>query len=197
SGQHLKLSITVNPDQSHQAQAEAIRSLSQKSNDPQTRFLLFWRFLEGELNRQEPDLDWEILPADTRVPNHSLLHHNRVVSAFAAVEKPATLVFSIGPVQGFIATARKTRDLWMGSYLLSYLIWHAIKVIAEKLGPDNLIYPSLLEQPLVDFWLSQKFALGERPEESRLRLATFPNKFNAIVPAEQAESLAKECEQAL
>ncbi|MCX7778567.1 MAG: hypothetical protein N2381_11045, partial [Armatimonadetes bacterium] len=26
SGQHLKLSITVNPDQSHQAQAEAIRS---------------------------------------------------------------------------------------------------------------------------------------------------------------------------
>ncbi|MCX7969585.1 MAG: hypothetical protein N3B10_14015, partial [Armatimonadetes bacterium] len=47
------------------------------------------------------------------------------------------------------------------------------------------------------FWLNQKFALAERPEESRLRLATFPNKFNAIVPAEQAESLAKECEKAL
>lgn len=29
------------------------------------------------------------------------------------------LAISIGPVQGFIAAARRTRDLWMGSYLLS------------------------------------------------------------------------------
>ncbi len=198
SGQHLPLNITVSPEQSHSAQAEAIRSLSQKSNDPQKRFLLFWRCLEEELHRSEPNLIWEILPADTRVPNHSLLHHNRVASVFAAIAKPATLVFSIGPVQSFIATARKTRDLWMGSYLLSYLIWHAIKIIAEKLGPDHVIYPSLLEQPLVDFWLSREKDLQiAEPDESRLRLATFPNKFNAIVPAEESENLARECEKAV
>ncbi|MEM4204745.1 MAG: type III-B CRISPR-associated protein Cas10/Cmr2, partial [Candidatus Methanomethylicaceae archaeon] len=197
SGQHLHLNITISPDTSSEVQAEAVRSLSQKSNDPQKRFLLFWRCLEEELHRSEPNLIWEILPADTRVPNHSLLHHNRVASAFAAIAKPATLVFSIGPVQSFIATARKTRDLWIGSYLLSYLIWHAIKVIAEKPGPDHVIYPSLLEQPLVDFWLSEKDLQVTKPDESRLRLATFPNKFNAIVPAEEAESLARECEKAV
>ena len=30
-------------------------------------------------------------------------------------------VCSIGPVQDFIATARKSRDLWFGSWLLSEL----------------------------------------------------------------------------
>jgi hypothetical protein len=29
--------------------------------------------------------------------------------------------------------------LWMGSFLLSYLTWHAIKVIAERLGPDHVL----------------------------------------------------------
>ncbi len=198
SGQHCPLRITVNPKDSHDAQSKATRLLSQKSDDPQKRFLLFWRCLEDELRECEPNLAWEILPADTRVPNHSLLHHNRLASAFAVLDRPATLVFTIGPVQSFIATARKTRDLWMGSYLLSYLIWHAIKVIADKLGPDHVIYPSLLEQPLVDFWLSEKKGLQvTKPNESRLRLATFPNKFTAIVPASQAEELAKECGKAL
>lgn len=160
--------------------------------------MFFWRCLEDELRKYEPNLAWEVLPADTRVPNHSLLHHNRLASTFATLDEPATLVFTIGPVQSFIATARKTRDLWMGSYLLSYLIWHAIKFIADKLGPDHVIYPSLLEQPLVDFWMSEEKKLQvTKPTESRLRLATFPNKFTAIVPAVDAEKLAQECENAL
>ena len=198
SGQHLLLEITVDPARAHEAQLEATRSLSQKSSNYQELFLLLWRCLEDELRKYEPDLAWELLPADTRIPNHSLLHHNRVTSAFSTLEKPATLVFSIGPVQSFIATARKTRDLWMGSFLLSYLIWHAIKVIAERLGPDHVIYPSLLEQPLVDLWLSEEKKLRiKKPDEFRLRLATFPNKFTAIVPAGDAEKLAQECEKAL
>lgn len=198
SGQHCPLSITVNPQHSHDAQSNAIRLLSQKSSDPQKRFLIFWRCLEDELRKCEPNLTWELLPADTRVPNHSLLHHNRVASAFSTLDRPSTLVFSIGPVQSFIATARKTRDLWMGSYLLSYLIWHAIKVIAEKLGPDHVIYPSLLEQPLVDLWLSKEKGLQvTNTDASRLRLATFPNKFTAIVPAGEAENIARECEETL
>jgi len=37
------------------------------------------------------------------------------------VEPQAALLFSIGPVQDFIATARKGQDLWFGSWLLSEL----------------------------------------------------------------------------
>lgn len=37
------------------------------------------------------------------------------------------LKFQIGPVQDFIAAARSTRDLWSGSYLLSWLVAAGIK----------------------------------------------------------------------
>jgi len=80
-------------------------------------FLLIWRFL--------PEIfkDWIFThPADSRAPNHSIYDHLVQTSAVvSALPKPAFLLFTIGPVQDFIATARKTQDLWAGSYLLSYL----------------------------------------------------------------------------
>ena len=41
-----------------------------------------------------------------------------------------TLVFSLGPVQGFIAQSRRTADGWVGSFLLSYLGCHAARAFA-------------------------------------------------------------------
>src|SRR5437016_3506229 len=43
------------------------------------------------------------------------------------------LLFTIGPVQSFIAQARKTRDLWLGSYLLSLLMEAAMEGMEEQL----------------------------------------------------------------
>src|SRR5260370_42700408 len=39
------------------------------------------------------------------------------------------LMFSLGPVQSFISQARKTRDLWIGSFLLSKLMEAAMEGI--------------------------------------------------------------------
>jgi CRISPR-associated protein Cmr2 len=50
------------------------------------------------------------------------------------------LALSIGPVQEFIAAARRTRDLWFGSYLLSELSREAAKSVREQGG--NLIFPT-------------------------------------------------------
>lgn len=50
-------------------------------------------------------------------------------------------VLSIGPVQDFIAAARRTRDLWFGSYLLSEISKAAARKIAESGG--KLIFPAL------------------------------------------------------
>ncbi len=36
------------------------------------------------------------------------------------------LQFTLGPVQGFVAQARRTRDFWAGSFLLSYLTGKAM-----------------------------------------------------------------------
>lgn len=53
-------------------------------------------------------------------------------------DSPVHLSFSIGPVQSFVAQARRTRDLWAGSWLLSHLAETAL-VATEKLGGQSLI----------------------------------------------------------
>nr|WP_233168310.1 type III-B CRISPR-associated protein Cas10/Cmr2 [Paenibacillus roseus] len=50
------------------------------------------------------------------------------------------MLFSIGPVQEFIAQARKTRDLWFGSYLLAELAKAAAIAFTEHGG--DLIFPA-------------------------------------------------------
>ena len=143
------------------------------------------------------------LPADTRIPDATIWQHNAVVSAIEGArnggKEPALLLFQVGPVQEFIAQARSTRDLWSGSYLLSWLMAQAIQVLAEQLGPDAVIFPSLRGQPLFD-WLNMaklelaKFKQGDQESKSfweyyqllkcqDLALTpNLPNRLLAIVP---------------
>lgn len=56
------------------------------------------------------------------------------------------LNLSIGPVQPFIAAARRTRDLWFGSRLLSEICLEAARSIHEtsrpvRNGDSPLIFP--------------------------------------------------------
>ena len=50
-------------------------------------------------------------------------------------------LFTIGPVQSFIAQARKTQDLYAGSSLLSYLINSAMKELKNKVNNCEFIFP--------------------------------------------------------
>lgn len=50
----------------------------------------------------------------------------------------AFLIFTAGPVQGFVGQARRTRDLWAGSWLLSYLAESAL-VAVEELGGAAIV----------------------------------------------------------
>jgi CRISPR-associated protein Cmr2 len=47
---------------------------------------------------------------------------------------------ALGPAQEFIATARRTRDLWFSSWLLSELS----KAAAREIGSKNLIFPAII-----------------------------------------------------
>lgn len=49
---------------------------------------------------------------------------------------------TIGPVQEFIAAARRSRDLWFGSWLLSELAKAAAKTIADQAGIESLVFPA-------------------------------------------------------
>jgi len=51
------------------------------------------------------------------------------------------LKVSIGPVQEFISEARKTRDLFIGSHLLSQITLESMKPIKNRYGSELIIYP--------------------------------------------------------
>jgi len=168
-------------------------------DDREKLYLSLWRELLPLLQakRKEDGMGqlWEVLPADTRVPDHSIWEHRRVTSAIAAaLPKPAFLLFALGPVQSFIAAARKTQDLWAGSYLLSYLSWQAMKVVAEAWGPDAIIFPDLCGQPFCDLWLKEDKGLKftNAPSVDALSSPTLPNRFLAILPVEGAVEVAHE-----
>ncbi|MDW8016173.1 MAG: type III-B CRISPR-associated protein Cas10/Cmr2, partial [Bacteroidia bacterium] len=166
----------------------------------QETFLWIWRFYFEDsarvISQDESAKDFReelrkyfpFFPADTRQPDHTLWQHLSVTAALSAAlqpgYKPAFLIFGIGPVQEVISAARRTADLWAGSWLLSFLTWKAIEVIIEQAGPDSIIFPSLRGQPLFELWLSKKLPDYRIDEALRknLRIASFPNRFVAILP---------------
>lgn len=53
------------------------------------------------------------------------------------------LAISVGPVQEFISAARRTRDLWFGSHLLSEISRAVAKAVETEVnGTTNLIFPA-------------------------------------------------------
>ncbi len=191
------------------ALAEAVDGDSKKT------LLAYWRFgpeLTEEDDNGKLGKLWEQLPADTRVPDHSIWEHLDLTSAFAGAfaadpdGEVALLAMSIGPVQPFIASARSTSDLWAGSHLLSRLAWETMRPLCEALGPDAILFPRLRGVPQVDLWLRGQGlpdALFEKAawkkggtDANPLFAAALPNRFVAVVPASQARALAERCGQA-
>lgn len=181
--------------------------------DARRSALSFWRF-GPEIDADGLRALWQQLPADTRIPDHTIWTHLDLSAAFASAfaadssANPALLSMSFGPVQDFIAQARTTSDLWAGSHLLSRIAWQGLKVICERLGPDAVIFPQLRGVPLVDLWLRDEMKLSpkrfadcewtqQRTDANPLFAAALPNKLVAIVPAGQAQELAEAITQAV
>lgn len=78
-------------------------------------------------------------------------------------------VFSLGPVQSFIAASRKVVDLWSGSYLLSYLIEEGIKKSFDNdLGLEvEMIFPNETKETI----------RKKSKNTSFLEVASYPNRF--------------------
>ncbi len=106
----------------------------------------------------------------------------------------ALLKFQIGPVQDFIAAARSTRDLWSGSYLLSYLVAKGLRELLKPEHASELIFPNPAIQPLLK-------QLSEWPQQDQKALLTpnLPNLFVARVPADsgKATAIAKAVQDAI
>ncbi|MBS1791598.1 MAG: type III-B CRISPR-associated protein Cas10/Cmr2 [Acidobacteria bacterium] len=89
------------------------------------------------------------------------------------------MAIAIGPVQEFIATARRSRDLWFGSWLLSQMSKAVAEVIVKRYKKESLIFPASDDPNDLD--VGSDF--------------TVVNKIIAVV--ENPEQLAKEIKTAL
>jgi len=200
-----------------------VRSGSSPDAEPDwwRTLLSYWRFGPEVAEYEEDDFGklgalWRLLPADTRVPDHSIWDHLDLTSAFAGAfaadpdGEVALLALSIGPVQPFIAAARSTSDLWAGSHLLARLAWEAIRPVCEQLGPDAILFPRLRGVPQVDLWLRDQCGLPRDgfkscewaqvdtgTDSNPLFSAALPNRFVALVPRSQTKALAELVEQEL
>lgn len=80
------------------------------------------------------------------------------------------LHISLGPVQSFVAQARRTRDLWGGSYLLSLLAAHAMYGATTAGG--TIIRPVVDDDPLLQWVARGRDASSDPPG-----LGSLPNQF--------------------
>lgn len=97
--------------------------------------------------------------------------------------------FTLGPVQGFVSQARRTRDFWAGSFILSWLVTVAMKAVQQQDG--EILFP------LPD----QNFMKALEGGAVTLKQGNVPNRFKAAVPEgfkpEDVESAVREAWKAL
>ncbi len=97
----------------------------------------------------------------------------------------AKIYFSITPVQSFIIEARKTRDLWSGSFLLSYLSGCAM------MGVEN-------DGKIIDPYLSNENPILKHLKNSEIQsdsmvTGSLPNQFIAEVDDNKINEVANNC----
>lgn len=76
-------------------------------------------------------------------------------------------LFTVGPVQSFIAQARKTQDLYAGSQILTELV----KAGIEKVGRENIIFP---------------YAYPDKDSEWQ-NVKSLPNRFLAVIEKDESK----------
>ncbi len=105
------------------------------------------------------------------------------------------LHFTLGPVQGFVAEARRTRDLWAGSFLLSWLAGQAMRAIVEG-GYGRIDFPAVDDDPLYQA-LSKTPAKTSDRGGAGPRIGSLPNRFRALIEKPSEFDPKAVCEDAI
>ncbi len=109
----------------------------------------------------------------------------------------AILSFKLGPVQPFIEAARTLRDLWSGSYLLSWLTANAMKPLLLRTETDGVLKGVTFVTPHVNSQTNPLLrAVMGLPKivDSDPTLACLPHTFAAVIAdGIDADDLRKKC----
>ncbi|MEN9847351.1 MAG: hypothetical protein RL368_91 [Pseudomonadota bacterium] len=102
--------------------------------------------------------------------------------------------FTIGPVQDFVAQARRTRDFWAGSFILSWLAGVAIQSVRKQGGTVDFPKPdeNFMSFLIVEQDEDSKKREGEGEYKNKLpKQGSIPNRFKATIPANNEEKPVK------
>ena len=163
---------------------------------PEATFWWIWRGWRDNLSMPEEGQGnplWDLLPADSRCPDHPIWEHLRVASALAFIQvrdparHPWLMTVSVGPVQSFIRESRTSRDLWMSSFLVSELAFAAMQPFIERYGPDSILYPDLRGNARMDAWIRRhrEDALPAAVADPCTQAAVIPDSFVVLAPEGQ------------
>ncbi len=175
-------------------------------------FWWLWRCLPQAISKQH-GAESLLIPASDNLPDASIWSDDSLSAALAGAlagykeeeteSRPHLVIFSFSPIQELIKASRKMRDFWAGSWLLHYLSAKICWNIANKYGPDSLVYPSLYQQPLIDRWLLDKYPnlnnsdWIDSPSNRSLLTAGFPNVIVAVLPKSQVKAAMQTARQNL
>lgn len=193
-----------------------------QETDPKKVFWWLWRCLPEAACQAFDDPSLLLMPAETRIPDGSIWSHTSMTAALCGAlagydlteeeitqqwskNKPLSraylAAFSFTPVQELIKASRKMRDFWAGSWILHYLSAKVCWDLAQIYGPDSFLYPSLFQQPLIDYWLREKWpefdSLIDRPRGQKLLTAGFPNVLVMILPKDKVAAAMQTAQQSL
>lgn len=108
----------------------------------------------------------------------------------------SVFLYNLGAAQEFVGQARRTQDLWMGSFLISWLTWQAMKPIVKRYGESAILLPSVAGHPLLTADPAQGSGAPVAVPEW-VRAPNLPNVFTAIVNTADLEALALEITERL
>ena len=191
-----------------------------KETDSKKVFWWLWRCLPEKVCQVFDD-SLLLMPAETRIPDASIWHHTSMTAALSGalagydlttqeisdrwsndkkLSHAYLVTFSFTPVQELIKASRKMRDFWAGSWLLHYLSAKVCWELAKIYGPDSFLYPSLFQQPLIDYWLREEwseFKDLKPPKGEQLLTAGFPNVVVMILPKDRVNAAMQTAQQIL
>jgi CRISPR-associated protein Cmr2 len=190
--------------------------------EPKKVFWWLWRCLPEAACKAFDDPSLLLMPAETRIPDGSIWSHTSITAALCGalagydlteediterwskdkpLSRPYLAAFSFTPVQELIKASRKMRDFWAGSWILHYLSAKVCWDLAQIYGPDSFLYPSLFQQPLIDYWLREEWPefqdLIDRPRGQQLLTAGFPNVLVMILPKDKVAAAMQTAQQSL
>lgn len=223
SGEKLPLQLQPRSGQSHFLAGVDLNdipeSIRQEKDNPQKVFWWLWRCLPEVVSKEKPSL--LLTPADRHLPDSSVWSHTSMTAALAGAlvsyhrraeelasdtdqppSRPYLATFTFTPIQELIKASRKMRDFWAGSWILHYLSAQVCWKLAQRYGPDCLVYPSLFQQPLIDRSLLQQWSEEfhtwiKQPPERALLTAGFPNVLVLVLPQERVQAAMQTAEQTL